>query len=129
MDAPLHALNWHAGWLMLLASFISGAIVGLGFHRQDFLGGYGSFRRRLLRLGHVAFAALGTINVLFALSPWPPQSHWTAPVASLSFVVGGAAMPLVCLLAAWRPGFRHLFAVPVAALVVAVVCTWLGGVS
>ncbi len=44
-------------------------MIGLGFHREEFLGGYGSFRRRLLRLGHIALAALGSLNVLSGLSP------------------------------------------------------------
>ena len=43
---------------------MTGAVLGLRFHRDDFLGGYGSFRRRIVRLGHIAMAALGMINVL-----------------------------------------------------------------
>jgi hypothetical protein len=58
------AIHWYAGWGLVAAGFVSGTAVGLGFHREDFLGGYGSFRRRLLRLGHVALVALGMFNVL-----------------------------------------------------------------
>src|SRR5262245_23719460 len=74
VSAPWHPLNWYAGWGLLLAAFATGALAGLGFHREDFLGGYGSFRRRLLRLGHIALAALGMLNLIYALSPWPAPS-------------------------------------------------------
>jgi hypothetical protein len=36
-------------------------------------------------------------------------------------------MPLVCFLTGWRPGYRHLFPVPVVALVLAVLFTLRGG--
>jgi len=127
MNGPSHVLNWQCGWWLVLAAFITGAVIGLSFHRDDFLGGYGSFRRRLVRLGHIALAALGIMNVVFSLSPWPVPGTWMATAASLCFVAGGVAMPAACFLTAWRKEFRHVFAVPVTALVLAVVFTTLGG--
>lgn len=62
------SLNRQAGWSLILCGFVSGSLLGLGFHRAEFLGGYGSFRRRLLRLGHIALVALGMLNVLFSVS-------------------------------------------------------------
>jgi len=95
----------------MLAGLLSGAILGLGFHRADFLGGYDSFRRRMLRLGHIACCALGMLNLMVAVaghaSPW--------------LLAGGVAMPVVCFLAAWRKPFRHLFVIPVACLLAAVI--------
>lgn len=129
MDIPLHPLNWQAGWLMILAAFVTGAAMGVFFHRDDFLGGYTSFRRRLLRLGHIALAALGMLNVLFSLSPWPVATAWTSSAASACFLIGGVAMPAICFLTAWRRPFRHLFALPVSALVLAAVFTYMGGLS
>jgi hypothetical protein len=111
---------------MILAAFASGAAIGLFFHREGFLGGYGSFRRRILRLGHIALAALGMIIILFAVSvpaDPPPQTE----AASVCFMVGGLAMPAVCFLSAWRMGFRHLFFIPVTALIAAAVLTLQGG--
>ena len=124
-----HSLNWTAGWSMILAAFVTGAAMGAFFHRDDFLGGYQSFRRRLLRLGHIALAALGMMNVLFSLSPFPVATHWTGPAASLCFVLGGISMPAICFLTAWRQPFRHLFAIPVLSLALAVVFTLMGGAS
>jgi hypothetical protein len=129
MESPIHPLNWTAGWLLILASFLVGAVLGLFFHRDDFLGGYQSFPRRLLRLGHIALAALGMLNVLYALSPWPTPGDWTSSAASACFVAGGIAMPAICFLSAWRRPFRHLFAFPVIALVTAVALTCIGGMS
>src|SRR5262249_37629750 len=116
-----HLLNWYAGWLLILSAFVTGALIGLHFHRDDFWGGYTSFRRRIVRLGHIAQAALGMMNVLYGLSPWPEESRWEARAASLAFLVGGVSMPLVCFASGWRKPFRHLFFIPVAALISAVV--------
>ena len=127
MNGPAHVLNWQCGWWLVLAAFVTGAVIGLSFHRDDFLGGYNSFRRRLVRLGHIALAALGMMNVVFALSPWPVPGTWMATAASLCFVAGGVTMPAACFVTAWRKGFRHVFAVPVTALVLASVFTILGG--
>jgi hypothetical protein len=127
MNGPIHPLNWQAGWLLVLAAFATGALIGLAFHREDFLGGYSSFRRRLLRLGHIALAALGMMNVLFSLSPWPPAGTWPGHAASMCFVAGGITMPAACFLTAWRTPFRHVFPIPVIALVLAVVLTLMGG--
>jgi hypothetical protein len=121
-----HVANWYAGWTLILAAFISGAGVGLFFHRDDFLGGYAAFRRRLVRLGHIALAALGMMNVLFALSPWPAVGRWNARWAGLLWIIGAVAMPAVCFLTGWRASFRKLFFIPVGALVVAAVLTLIG---
>jgi hypothetical protein len=121
-----HALNFIAGWWLILAAFVSGAVIGLGFHREDFLGGYTSFRRRLLRLGHIALAALGVLNVVYGLSPAPTNTARLAPLAGPLLLGGALAMPLVCFLSAWRESFRHLFAIPVVLLIAAVILIILG---
>jgi len=124
-----HALNWYAGWSMILAGFLSGAVLGLGFAREGFLGGYTSFRRRILRLGRISLAALGMINLLYALSPLPVPASFCDRGASLSFLAGGVLMPFVCFLTGWRERFRHLFAIPVLTLVLAVILTLIGASS
>jgi hypothetical protein len=43
-----------------------GLYMGAKFRREDWLGGYGSFARRMVRLGHVALVALGMMNIQFA---------------------------------------------------------------
>src|SRR5437867_13429539 len=119
-------INWFAGWGMILAGFLTGAALGMCFYREDFLGGYTSFRRRILRLGHIALAELGTINVAFSLSPWPAAGTRLAFAASVLLLFGGITMPAVCFLAGWREQYRRLFPITVAALVAAVVVTLCG---
>lgn len=126
---PVHVVNWYAGWLMVLCAFVTGAGIGLFFHREEFWGGYDSFRRRIVRLGHIALAALGMMNVLFSLSPWPVAESQHEAIAAIAFIVGGISMPVVCFLSGWRQEFRHLFFVPVASLIVAVMATLRGGGS
>ena len=126
MTVVHHPLNWTAGWSFVLAAFVSGAAIGLFFHRENFWGGYASFRRRIVRLGHIALAALGMMNVVFSYSPWPDAATWQSDAASIAFVVGGASMPAVCFLSGWDPRCRHLFFIPVTALVLAAAWTLSG---
>jgi hypothetical protein len=104
------------GWSLIAAGLGSGTLLGLRFHDEKFLGGYASWTRRLLRLGHVACVALGMANLLLAATvPSAP------PSAALGLALGSVAMPLACLVVAFRPRWRPLFAAPVALLLVAVV--------
>jgi hypothetical protein len=119
-------LNWQVGWWMILAAFVTGGTIGLFFRGENFLGGYTSFRRRIVRLGHIALAALGMLNVLFAISvprADSPETH----AASTAFIVGGLSMPAVCFLTGWKEPFRYLFVVPVLALIAGAVLTLQGG--
>ena len=110
-------------------AFVTGAIIGLWFHKPGWLGGYDSLRRRMLRLGHIALAALGMMNVIYSLSPWPIYGTWQGWAASIGFAGGALFMPTVCFLTAWREPFRHLFFIPVISLLVGVIATLLGGGS
>ncbi len=116
--------NIVAAWMAFLFGALAGAVAGLLFHDEAWLGGYGSWRRRLMRLGHVAFFGIGFINLGFGLTV---QALGLASRgiddASFLLIVGLITMPLVCYLAAWKKGFRHLFIVPVGSVVVAVALT------
>jgi hypothetical protein len=127
MTDPTHILNWYAGWSSIILAFVTGAIIGLGFHKPEFLGGYDSLRRRMVRLGHIALAALGLFNVVYSLSPWPEMGTLAERIATPAWVAGCFLMPTVCFLTAWREKFRHLFALPVVSLLVAVIATVAGG--
>ncbi len=127
MSTGVQMLNWYFGWGLILSGFVTGAWLGLFFDRESFLGGYASFRRRIVRLGHIAQIALGMLNLLYSLSPHPAVAGWQAGAASWCFVAGGILMPLVCFLTGWRQGFRHLFFMPVSTLFLAVLFTLRGG--
>jgi len=121
------AINEAFGWLWIGLGFGSGALLGLGFAREDFLGGYSAWPRRLVRLGHISLVALGALNILFAFSaarialpaPWPGIASW-------SMVAGSILMPVCCGIAAkWR-GAVPLFAAPVLLLSFAATVAWVG---
>ena len=106
----------------MILGLLSGAVIGLRFHDENFAGGYASFRRRMLRLAHVAFFALGIINVVFALTLTSTGVELRYPVAaSVGLGLAVFLMPLICLLSAWRKPFRHGFALPVTLVAIALV--------
>ncbi len=104
--------NTIVAWIGMLAGVCTGSIAGLFFQREEWLGGYASWRRRLMRLGHIALFGIALINLAYALPVhalgWPGTRG-----ASLALIVANFLMPLVCYLAAWRKPFRWLFALPV----------------
>lgn len=121
------ALHLLAGWLGVSLGVLTGALFGLLFHQDDWLGGYNSWSRRMLRLGHISFFGLAFLNFMFALTnrdgvPGVPQAR-LIQIGSVLLLVGAVAMPAVCFLAAWKKPLRHLFPIPVAAISGALVCT------
>jgi energy-converting hydrogenase Eha subunit A len=121
------SLNLFVGWIAMLLGVLAGAWLGLFFHIEDWAGGYASYRRRMLRLAHIAFFGLGFINLLYALSlERIALPTLNARIASVGFVVGVISMPLVCYLSAWRKSYRHLFPIPVIAVGAAILAVLLG---
>jgi hypothetical protein len=55
----LATYNLLVGWVAMLAGVLSGAAIGLFFHQEEWLGGYGAYRRRMTRLGHISLFGLG----------------------------------------------------------------------
>ena len=47
------------GWFAMLLGALSGAVFGLFFHEEGWAGGYASFRRHMLRLGHICSCGVG----------------------------------------------------------------------
>lgn len=120
-------VNLYAGWLGMLGGVISGSVVGHSFHREEWLGGYSSFQRRLVRLGHISFFGIGLINIAFALTVWmTPIPIVIQEVASFCFVAAIITMPLCCFLTAWRPSLRLLFPIPVVCALIGIVSLVIG---
>ena len=115
----MHDINFLAAWLAIVTGLITGTLIGLFFHDPDWMGGYGSWRRRMMRLGHISFFGTGFLNLAFVLSAEHLHLAEPLPVASAGFLLGAISMPLICFLSAWRPPFRRLFFIPVASLIVA----------
>lgn len=109
-------LNLHAAWIGFLLGALAGAVPGLFFHRSDWLGGYASWQRRMIRLAHIAFFGLGFLNLAFAMTVRALDLDSGLRATSVLLVLGAATMPAVCYLSAWRKAFRHLFFIPVASI-------------
>ena len=114
-------LNLAFGWIWITMGFLSGAALGLGFHRDQFMGGYDSWSRRMVRLGHIAFFGTGFLNLAYAwtrfmASPASVQVRSSWWWASWMLIVGGIAMPLCCLLCARWKEAKPIFVLPVVAL-------------
>lgn len=106
-------------WLWIWLGFLSGFVLGLFFHRESWLGGYTSLKRRLYRLCHISFFGLGVLNLCFYLTVQVSGISGTAlTVAAWAFVVGTVSMPLCCLLMAHVPRARLCFGLPVVSLLV-----------
>ena len=115
-------LSLLAGWIGVLAGIISGSLIGFFFHREGWLGGYGSFQRRMVRLGHISFFGLGFLNILFAVTlTLITLTPSLGRFASWSLILGAITMPSCCFLCAWRKNLWPLFSIPVTSLMVGVV--------
>lgn len=119
-------LNLVLAWLWILLGFLSGMVLGLFFHGENWLGGYASIRRRMYRLGHISFFGLGAVNLLFWLTMKNLQIEISAlNTASWAFAVGAITMPIGCAIMAHFPKTYLIFAVPVGSLITAGILTLL----
>jgi hypothetical protein len=116
--------NLILAWLWILLGFISGMTLGMFFHNEKWLGGYGSHQRRMYRLGHISFFGLGAVNLLF----WLTLQHFSltdplAGIASWAFIAGAITMPVCCVAMAHFTKAHLIFAVPVVSLITGGVLT------
>jgi hypothetical protein len=111
-------LNLMLAWVGTLLGFLSGLYLGLNFHRDDWLGGYNSFKRRLYRLGHISFFGLAAVNFMFYFTIRSLAA--TGPLVSLAawgFIIGAISMPICCVVMAHSRRTQALFGIPVLSLI------------
>lgn len=117
VDSP-NLFNLSVAWIGIFLGLASGSLLGLFFHREEWLEGYGSWRRRLLRLGHISFFGIAFLNLAFVFSASrlkPETSLW---IPAICFAVAEFTMPSICFASAfWKPA-RVLFPIPVICLLV-----------
>lgn len=112
------SISYAAAWIGICLGCAAGAIQGLFFHRETWLGGYDSWPRRMLRLGHISLVAIGLINLGFALTATAlglAGSIWPARL----LITGAVSMPLLCYVSAFRKSARHLFFIPALSVIAA----------
>lgn len=113
--------NIFAAWIAFTVGVISGAIPGLFFHEESWLGGYSSWKRRMMRLGHISFFGLGGLNLAFALTARSLGIEDQVELMGILLIVGAIMMPTVCYLSAWKQPFRHIFFIPASSVIIATV--------
>src|SRR3989442_4935722 len=117
MKSQVAHFNLVIAWLWIVFGFASGFLLGLNFQREDWLGGYASFKRRLYRLGHISFFGLAILNLMFYLTvPSCDPAAVGVAIAGWAFIAGAVSMPACCLIMAHQPRLRVLFLVPVLSL-------------
>lgn len=116
-------INIHFAWIGFLLGCVAGAVPGLFFANPDWLGGYASWRRRMIRLAHIAFFGIGLLNLGFALTVRSLNIETGTSWPSILLIVGAVAMPLVCYLSAWKINFQNLFFIPAMSVTVAIALT------
>ncbi len=113
-------LNFYAAWIGIFLGLCAGAFEGLFFHSEEWRGGYSSWQRRMVRLGHISFFGIGFINLAYALSIDYLVISCPYRLPSILLVTGAVTMPTVCYLSAWRKFFRHIFFIPASSVILGV---------
>ena len=113
-------INIEAAWVGFLLGCVAGAVTGLFFHKNDWLGGYASWPRRMIRLAHISFFGIGFINLAFALTARALGLEAGLQGISLLLIAGAVTMPTVCYLSAWKPGFRNIFFIPAMSVTIGI---------
>ena len=115
-DLSAMMVNIYAAWIGFLLGCVAGAVPGLFFHNVEWLGGYTSWRRRMIRLAHIAFFGIGFINLSFALTARSLGLDTGLEGISILLIAGAITMPAVCYMSAWNPACRHLFFIPAVSI-------------
>jgi hypothetical protein len=111
------SVSFTAAWIGICLGCVSGAVQGLFFHREDWLGGYNSWPRRMMRLGHISLVALGLINLVFALTATSLGIAASLAWPARLLLIGVITMPALCYLSAFWKRFRHLFFIPALSVI------------
>jgi hypothetical protein len=118
MNITVPVVNLVFAWLLVLAGFLTGMVMGMRFGDENWLGGYSSPRRRLYRLGHISFFGLAAINIMFYFTVRSiPNPGPFVSAASAALILGGLTMPICCWLMARDKRAQWSFGIPVLSLI------------
>jgi len=113
----IESFHFLFAWVWILTGLVTGMLLGIFFHDEAWLGGYASWRRRLVRLGHISFLGTGLLLLAFTFSLDRLGLEKPPLMTGILFVLGAVTMPLFFFLSAWREGFRKMFFIPVLSLI------------
>ena len=126
MTSNIYEINLVFAWFWILLTFISGGLTGMTFRffKTEWMGGYSGLRRRLYRLGHVSFFALGIVNLLFYFTVQEINNpSGLLDFASSGFIIGAVTMPFCCYIMSHYHKLKYLFYIPVISLIMASIIT------
>jgi hypothetical protein len=108
------------GWILVLAGLVLGAFMGMWSFNGPLaspVGDYTALPRRLFRLSHLAFIALGILNILYG---YGMEKDRLTAVGSYCMIIGGGLLPLVLLGAVFIEGVKYASSVPAILVLLAV---------
>lgn len=113
MNKRIGNINIKFGWFWLFIGLLQAIWIGLYAFSPEWLGGYASLSRRLLRLSHIAFMALSLTNILYGLCIDSVNlSKSLKKIGSYSMIIAAISMPTICLLTISNNFFELFFFIP-----------------
>ena len=97
----MEKVNLVCAWIGIVLGAVTGAVQGMFFHDEKWLGGYGSWQRRMTRLGHISFFGLAILNLAFAFTVSYFEKELLVKLPSYLLILGAIDMPLSCYLSAY----------------------------
>lgn len=118
-------LNIKFGWMWILLGIVSGMFLGMfAFNGplvlSDKMMDYASLPRRVLRLDHISFLALGFLNIAYGVSVNILEIK-TSKFLSWLFIWGAIFMSAFLLVTVFYEPFKYTLIIPASFLFVAIV--------
>ncbi|MFH1316838.1 MAG: hypothetical protein ABII01_04930 [Candidatus Woesearchaeota archaeon] len=121
MEVVIGKKNISFGWIWILVGLIVGAIIGMWSFNGPLpspLGDYTSLPRRMVRLAHIAFIALATINILYGYEIDKVKLNGKFKmIGSRSLIIGAILMPIILLVSAFYEPMKYLTMIPAILLI------------
>ncbi len=115
------------GWFWIVTGIIIGAIVSMWAFNGPLtppssMEDYAALPRRFLRLSHIAFIALGMINILYGLCYDLANLKKTfKEISSVFLVTGTLLMPLILLFSAFIEKLKLFSALPISLILISLI--------
>ena len=117
MNQTIGSWNILFGWCWINIGFIMGMVMGMKFKNPDWLGGYASWERRMLRLSHVAFIFLSILNIVYGHELANVQmSETLKQLGSILIIIGAVGIPTIVFISAFYKKILYWLAIPIIAL-------------
>lgn len=100
-------------WIWIGGGIVSGMIMGLYFSDPNWLGGYSSVPRRMIRLGHISFFGMAMLNFFYFMSASHLKDSDLLAVGGIALIIASLSMPSACFFCASTGLKRSPFYLPV----------------